>query len=298
MEAPMTTLYGRDEEFAELLEVWDAVKTGQGPRTIAYIADTGVGKSRLVQQLYHHLAHSAADDPFDYWPDAFLDAGDSLQVTPKFPDGHRPAGPPTFLWLGTRWADPGERNVVDARALPELRDQLAVHARLIRDLGTTWHGRLAAAAGEVLQQRARGEVLNLVLDQLVPFSSLTLSVIRDIAQHMQHASRGIPAETTARVQELREQLRDLLRTLLQGKRPVPVVLWLDDAHWIDRNDMPFVAELRREAAAARWPLLLIVTTWPREWHERRLAALFTGGATADPAVVVRDLHQASDAALA
>ena len=30
----MTTLYGRDEEFAELLEVWDAVKTGQGPRTL------------------------------------------------------------------------------------------------------------------------------------------------------------------------------------------------------------------------------------------------------------------------
>ena len=88
-------LYGRDVEFAELRGLWQAVADGQGPRAIAYIADTGVGKSRLVQELYHHLSRAA--DPFDYWPDAFLDAGASLQVTPPFPAGHRPAGPPMFL---------------------------------------------------------------------------------------------------------------------------------------------------------------------------------------------------------
>ncbi|MBU6335921.1 MAG: AAA family ATPase, partial [Chloroflexi bacterium] len=282
-------LYGRDVEFAELRGLWQAVAAGQGPRAIAYVADTGVGKSRLVQELYHHLSRAA--DPFDYWPDAFLDAGASLQVTPPFPAGHRPAGPPMFLWLGVRWTDPGERNAVDVRALPDLRDQLVIHARLARDLQDPWLRRLIEAAGEVLTERAAGELQNLLLDQLVPFGALALGTAREITARATRGALSVAGHDAAQEQELQEQLRTLLRKLLGGTRRLPVVLWLDDAHWIDERGMAFVGGLRRDAKAGGWPLLLIATAWPREWHERHLAALLGDGGT------VRDLDQASAAAL-
>jgi predicted ATPase len=70
--------YGRKRESAWLRGQFDAVAAKDadgrftGPRMAFVIAESGIGKSRLVQELYLGLTSDPAWDPpeVDYWPDA------------------------------------------------------------------------------------------------------------------------------------------------------------------------------------------------------------------------------------
>ena len=99
--------FGREDELASLMSLFKAAATrgpdGRygGPRMAFVLAESGVGKSRLVQELYIRLTEDPAWDPpeTDYWPPAFGDGGVNLAVIPSM-KGHVPKGPPRFAWLG------------------------------------------------------------------------------------------------------------------------------------------------------------------------------------------------------
>ena len=103
------TFYGRETEIAWLRGMFDAVATKgpdgkfTGPRMAVIVAESGIGKSRIVQELYIQLANDAQWDPpeVDYWPEAFGDGGVNLRAVPDM-KGHVPKGPPRFAWLGAR----------------------------------------------------------------------------------------------------------------------------------------------------------------------------------------------------
>lgn len=95
--------YGRDEELAWLYGLFEDAKRFHAPNFAVVVADSGLGKTRLVQALYQKLAASPEWDPDDFWPDAFGDDGDNLRVNPAFGENHKAKGPPRFLWLGMRW---------------------------------------------------------------------------------------------------------------------------------------------------------------------------------------------------
>ena len=87
---PIPGFYGRTDELAWLRGLWDACTardpvTGRftgGPRAAFVIAESGIGKSRLVQALYQQLTIDPAWDPpeVNYWPDAFNDHGVQLSM--------------------------------------------------------------------------------------------------------------------------------------------------------------------------------------------------------------------------
>ena len=60
---------------------------------------------------------------------------------------------------------------------------------------------------------------------------------------------------------------------MRGDEPVPTVLWLDDAQWIDEATVAFLRELLSKAKPGErrrgWPLLVVATHWEREWNEAR-----------------------------
>ncbi len=123
-------LFGRADEISHLRQQFDDVATRaanghyRGPKMTVVLAETGYGKSRLVQEHYLRLTTDPDWDPDNTndWPDAFGDIGAQLRVNPTF-DGHVPKGPPRFLWLGMRWQPTEQRNVDLRSALPDLRSE-------------------------------------------------------------------------------------------------------------------------------------------------------------------------------
>ncbi|MEY3989248.1 MAG: ATPase domain [Chloroflexota bacterium] len=82
--------FGRDNELTELHQLLERTATGAGPQVITFVAETGVGKSRIVQQFYNRLTIDPAWDEHNYWPDAFQSVKDQLLVNPEFPQEYTP----------------------------------------------------------------------------------------------------------------------------------------------------------------------------------------------------------------
>ena len=54
---------------------------------------------------------------------------------------------------------------------------------------------------------------------------------------------------------------------MDGSQPLPTILWLDNAQWIDASSTAFLEKLLPWAKNGKWPLLVIATHWEREWRE-------------------------------
>ena len=280
MNGPTATgipgFHGRDEELAWLYGLFEESVRSRAPNFAVVVAESGLGKSRLVQALYQKLAADPEWDPGDFWPDAFGDdEGRSLRVNPAFDADHKPKAPPKFLWLGMRWEDPQGRNRADVLCpLPDVKDQLS------RCLDVTL--KHAGGWGQAKE----------VARRLVPFSWDQLSdmgfdglgeyagVVVPGAGAVAKAVKGvIGLEDTVAGAEGKaqknagDQLLKYLRGLMRGDEPVPAVLWLDDAQWIDEATVAFLRELLSKAKPGErlrgWPLLVVATHWEREWHEAR-----------------------------
>jgi tetratricopeptide (TPR) repeat protein len=271
--------FGRRLEIESLLTTFREAGTrraadgSDGPRMTFVLAESGVGKSRLVQELYIRLTEDPAWDPpeIDYWPPAFGDGGVNLAVIPSM-KGHVPKGPPRFAWLGARWQSPLERNALERRSvLPDLRSSVTVHAEVLRSHGSAWSDAVARAVATA-RQEATGVVIDVVG---IPFFGLLSSVatnVKDFAAERLAGPKRFEDLEADDIQGEVDEVLGCLRSLLDGKGAVPTVLWLDDAQWIDAESLEFVRRLWTEAERRRWPLFIVVTHWEREWRELKLAA--------------------------
>ena len=135
--------FGRENELATLRQLWDqttAKDANSGPRMAMILAETGYGKTRLIQALYQQLTNDPLWDPAEvnYWPDAFQEVSNQLRVNPDMAK-HSPKGPPRFLWAGMRWSPPEERNLEERTcSLPEIRDVLRIHVEISRQHSDVW----------------------------------------------------------------------------------------------------------------------------------------------------------------
>jgi tetratricopeptide (TPR) repeat protein len=276
--------HGRSEELAWLRGLWEACTQRDpatarfcgGPRAAFILAESGIGKSRLVQALYQQLTTDPAWDPpeLNYWPDAFNDQGMQLRVTPDM-TGHVAKGPPRFAWLGARWQPTDVRNVSDRRTvLPELRHSIVTHAEILKRQGGTWQdatGRIRDA----IRREGVGETLSQVADAAVPFGGLLMKIAKgalDLAKDRMSAPRSFEQAEEAANRTLVDEVCECMHALVDGAGGLPTVLWLDDAQWIDAETQDFVRRLWLNAQRRQWPLLVVVTHWEREWRELSKAA--------------------------
>ena len=101
MSPTQDNFFGREKELATLRQLWDQATTKDangaygGTRMAMILAETGYGKTRLIQALYQQLTNDPLWDPAEvnYWPDAFQEVSNQLRVNPDMAK-HSPKGPP------------------------------------------------------------------------------------------------------------------------------------------------------------------------------------------------------------
>ena len=281
--------HGREKQLAWLRSQFDAVAARgadgkfAGPRMAFIVAESGIGKSRLVQELYLRLTNDPQWDPpeVNYWPDAFREVGAQLRTVPDM-RGHVPAGPPRFAWLGARWQPTDVRNVSERRSvLPEIRSSVTTHAEVLKSHGSAW-AEAAGRVGEVFRNEGVGAAADAIG---IPFFGLLTKVaksVKDMATDRLAGPKSFDRVESNEIKSEIDEVLDCMRLLLDGKGAVPTVLWLDDAQWTDAETLEFVRTLWDQAQRRRWPLLIAVTHWEREWRE--LAQARRKG-DADPSLV-------------
>ena len=275
---PIPNFHGRTAELAQLRHLFEEcaardLVTGRfgGPRMAVVIAESGIGKSRLVQALYQQLTTDLIWDPpeVNYWPDAFMDAGVQLRVTPNMA-GHVAQGPPRFAWLGARFHSTDIRNLSERRSsLTELRHSIMTHAEILRAHGSAW----ADATGRIKHAIARdsvGETISQVADAAVPFGGLLAKLVAGgvkLVRDRTAERKSVEGASDEASKTLVEDVEESMRSLLDGKGGLPSILWLDDAQWIDAETQELLYRVWRIARERGWPLMVVVTHWERPWRE-------------------------------
>ena len=252
-----------------------------GPQLAVIVAESGLGKSRLVQALYQELTTDPAWDPpeVNYWPDTFDvpsgTANSHILVNPDM-HGHKPAGSPRFLWLGTRWTDPGpdQRNVESSACkVVEFRRLLDLHVQLLMERQGVWD-KICTKGGKELKNLKKNWptlLTSFVADKLVPYGGLMVKVAQAGLKKVQEgdtrlgsAERAEQREAESATELFVEEMQEVLSDRYQ---PLPVVLWLDDAQWMDAPTREAVEQLYRVSLARKLPLLIVVTHWEQEWEQ-------------------------------
>lgn len=288
---------GRQQELQTLVARYEEVAAGKGPRLAVVLGDRGMGKTRLVQELYRTLVRRF--DAQHYWPDASLFAGNTLRVAPDLADGPVRAHfesyklvdrPLPFLWWGFRLSDPDVRNAArnDMAAHRATLDPHLAPLRYARELGATHeHMRQAGidAASELgksllkaaVQAIPGAGVLTTVVDLLLDYAgkgkSAADAVRSRTALRKAHGSENLLQGEASRIDDIHERtVEDLASVLASGRsgRPLPVVVFCDDAQFAreggDTGAQRFLTTLWERAHLSDWPLLLVLTHWSLDWH--------------------------------
>ena len=291
---------GRQPELAQLLKAYDEVAANEGPKLVVVLGDRGMGKTRLVQELYRLL--TTTRDPDNYWPDASLFAGDNLRVAPETSDPLVRAHFESFslverrmpfLWWGFRLSDPDVRNA--------MRSDMAAHrATLEPHLGPLRFERLLAAkrrelAGvgvDVVSDLGKKVVVETI--KQVPGVGFIAFVAELFLDHAEAAKRTVEAvhdgnelkkdlfhqtalkEDSRRAIDIHERTLEDLGALLAKTNEgpdarIPCVVFCDDAQFAcnggDEGARYFIEQLWQRSKIGGWPLLLILTHWTLEWEQ-------------------------------
>ena len=275
---------GRDEHLERLISAWRGVREGlSGPRVVSVVGEPGLGKTRLAQEFYRWLVITEQDsgqDQSGYWPEDLAVDDNSLQVNPAEGSWNSAASVP-FLWWGIRLSDPGEWNRVSTGALPAHVEQFLVpHLE-------PFHREQRQRQRLVQVAKVGGAVAADAVIDLIPFLGLVKKVgevgleLKGIHDEWRKDARVEDAAAMAdrRRASLVEQVVGDLEKLFSGPagRRVPAVILLDDAQF--SSDDPSVTALVEALLPAmtegRWPLLLLVTHWEREWVADELSPIAT-----------------------
>lgn len=290
---------GREAELRLVEQTWAEVRQGtNGPRVVVLVADQGLGKTRLVQELYERLAREASaqateEGEASYWPMRLGQEGDNLAINPP-PLACNQLAPLPFLWWGVRLADPGGYNQVATGALPGhveayLVPQLEPLAREQRRRQT--RTQLLRLGGSVAADMALDLAISAVpLIGLVKKAAEVGAELRGLAVGYRRDSAGFDAEAfgAQRRASLVDQVVADLGRLFGGPagRRVPGVLVIDDGQFsgADASVVALVRELIGAMSEGRWPLLIVVTHWEREWVEAERRAEAQHSATSQDTV--------------
>ena len=277
---------GRELELSTLREAWREASEGS-PKLVVLLAETGLGKTRLVQQFYAWLSTTHDQPGADgYWPDRLELEENSLSVNPGFPDRSSPP-PIPWLWWGLRFTNPGLRNRAEGSdcglvsSLPKLAPHFAPLQRAKERRGESIDvgvGSMAALAG-LLGLATLGPVAAGVVAAVGALTALRdnlelLNSARKLVGLRQADAASVADEALSQRVDAVDRVASYMEALLEmgsdGRGGVPVVLVLDDAQWIDPDTLAFVTRVFRRASAEGWPLLVVATHWERDWLEQRI----------------------------
>ena len=259
----MSSFLGREVELDALLQDFRACMGGQDgqrtPQMTVIVADSGIGKTRLMQEMYRRLAQDEHWNAAKYWPATLEDDA----TAPVIPEDYKPAGPPEFIWLGGN---------VQNVSIAEVTDQIKAHVRVLEKNSPIWQKLLRG--GKLDADTVTEEGLGIALDLVgaaFPFAPL---LVRSVGSKAIDASRTFCREhgllrdhlEVAPVSVSKELLR-MLSGIFATDHPIPMVLWLDNAQDVNAENAEFLEVLWQRAVEYHWPLHIVVTHWAQEWHQ-------------------------------
>lgn len=277
---------GRERELAALKHAFVEASGGQ-TRVVALVAESGFGKTRLVQEFYGWLStHHDGVGSQGYWPDRLLKREDNLLINPDASDAGRNSASMPFLWWGLRLHDPDARNEIVSRALWAGSDILKAHLEryvlAIQTVALRRKSEAAMTSGAVdLAIEAAGNLLSFGLLGTGKTLLQTGKELFDLDRERRRVAQldNSPAASDQRACDeltltLIGDLARLAKSPPAGFAPIPVVLVLDDAQWLSHDEATsaFANSLIAQARAEAWPLLIILTSWEREWRDSGRAA--------------------------
>jgi len=272
---------GREEELDFLKDTWYKVKDNK-PQFVTFTAETGIGKTCLIQQFYQWL--NQQEDPNDYWPDTLGKDSGSLSINPSFPKAVGQGDIP-WLWWGLRSTDPYGRNKQNSSgcALHEGALKLQPHIEPII-LTRKKHEHTVSVGTSVISAAANFVSLggfDAVLDVYELFK-----ISKEEEKRQADEQLSVAEIAKQKEQDASDVVFDYLETILNRENSdsvtVPVVLILDDAQWLgakrkedgqwyDRSTLMMVERLWKEACKENWPLMIVATHWVREWKQDQQA---------------------------
>jgi AAA ATPase domain len=217
------------------------VCSSSSPRMWLLTAPQGWGKTRLVQELYAHLA-SHQPGPPAYWPPVIVDADTApvaearKRISPDVAAADRQAAPIPWLWWGTQAFRLGDGS--PGRALEQSADQLYAHGEaLIRaersvagtvkgafDLTSATVGILALFVAALA---APPVAIPLALGGGIEMVMTGRSRLHDLVRRRRMRESSTAEAAGQFGQNLITQLADRVQQLAKA---VPIILVLDDAH--------------------------------------------------------------------
>lgn len=267
---------GRERELEALMATYRRVEAGDGPEVAVVLGESGLGKTRLVQEFYARLSTSIdAEGECGYWPDRMVRDGNNLKVNPD-PAECNPSqiANMRFLWWGIRMLDRTGHNAGMgglSEAVPLLRPHLEPFAKA-KLLGARMKQAATGAAMDIAV-----EVANLFTFGLIGLGKLGVDHAREWKSirdaHGALAGFDVAAEHDRQRDNLIDivlnDLGTLFRCAEEKGEPLPAIILLDDTQWLSGDDITqsFIARLLSRAGAEAWPLLFIATHWEKEWHE-------------------------------
>ena len=277
---------GRESELGWLQDAWRDAQAGK-PQLRVLRGESGLGKTKIVQEFYAWLSRSDVADPGEYWPDQLLQ-GDNLRLNPDLAK-QQLGDDLQYLWWGVRWSSPEARNLSELThcALFDQRSTLQPHWNRLSAFKDS------AVAALKLSEKLGTSAFELAKDaavSLFPVLGLiqTVAALGQAASDIGRATRELGEEldryhkspAQREVEELTEQIEQIVAFLSwvlkpfhrSGSGALPVVLILDDAQWMDSRSLSVIRDLFSAARAGEWPLLVVATHWEREWHEQIEAA--------------------------
>ena len=283
---------GREADLDVLRNAYEEVRTGK-TRIVALVAESGFGKTRLAQEFYGWL--STAHDGLGsagYWPDQLLQRENNLQVNPDLAECGGDGKDMPFLWWGLRVADPGSRNqsLEDAlrHGVATLKSHLETYAtaQKVQDLSKQRISGAKDTAIGIIADVGKGALegmLNTAAFGLLDIGKAVYDESRKqhgIARQLKELET-FDASPDATVHRQRDKLTEtilhdlsvLAKKPLPGRSAVPLVILIDDIQWLhaDPGLEAFLEALAARARAESWPLLLVFTSWRKEWHNSQAA---------------------------
>ncbi|MBH1943453.1 hypothetical protein I5L01_04320 [Erythrobacter sp. YJ-T3-07] len=260
------------------MAAYDRVAAGGGPEVEVVLGESGLGKTRLVQEFFARLS-AGIDNEGDggYWPDRLVRDTNNLKINPD-PVDCNPSrvADMRFLWWGIRMPDASAVNAGSGgvtAAAPFLRAHLEPFAR-----ARLLSARIAAAAKNAAIDVAV-EVGNLFTFGLLGLGKLGLdhaAEIKDILDSRFSAAASDPgsageSQRKSLVDTVIADLDALFEASADKGTLLPAIVLLDDAQWLaeDRATSEFFARLLEAAREHDWPLLVLATHWEKEWHDHR-----------------------------
>ena len=265
---------GRERELAWLKQNWQEVFEDCGTRVCVLQGDSGFGKTRTVQKFYSWLSESDIYDPNSYWPDNLFQSNNDLQVNPQFDDfvsSNSKEMP--WLWWGVRWDDPNRRNIDagDPCEFINYTGALAAHRETI-SAGVGVRNKLHNAGLIAL------DIATPFIETLSGYGLLKSSIdgalaIKDAITEKVGKNSTIAEQQTKTEKQKREDILNFFLSMLDhsvsSHSTIPMILFLDDAHWMDEASIKEIVEpLLSTSIAKKLRLMMIITSWEKEWYSQ------------------------------